>query len=160
MIETIANLVNLAILVAFLAYKLRKPVANILRKRTAKIQSQLAQAEEELANAIELRRQYEQKLEEVGQKREEILAEAHRLASETKERLIAEASKEAAAIKARAAVNSDMEWERAESEMRTTIIDVSSVMAENLVKLAINKDTHDRLFDETLADLEGMTWRD
>ena len=160
MIETIANLVNLAILIAFLAYKLRKPVSNILNKRTEKVKSQLSQAEEELADAIELRRQYEQKLDEVGQKREEILTQAHKLASETKERLIAEASKEAAAIKARAAVNADMEWERAKSDMRTTIIEVSSLMAENLVKLTINKDTHDRLFDETLSDLEGMTWRD
>jgi len=160
MIETIANLVNLAILIAFLAYKLRKPVSNILNKRTEKVKSQLSQAEEELADAIELRRQYEQKLDEVGQKREEILTQAHKLASETKERLIAEASKEAATIKARAAVNADMEWERAKSDMRTTIIEVSSLMAENLVKLTINKDTHDRLFDETLSDLEGMTWRD
>ena len=53
-----------------------------------------------------------------------------------------------------------MEWERAESEMRTAIIDVSAMMAEKFVTLAINKETHDKLFNETMADLEGMSWRD
>jgi len=53
-----------------------------------------------------------------------------------------------------------MEWERAENDMRTAIIDVSAVMAEKFVSLAINKETHDRLFEETISDLEGMTWGD
>jgi F0F1-type ATP synthase membrane subunit b/b' len=53
-----------------------------------------------------------------------------------------------------------MEWERAENEMRNAIIEISSVMAEKFVALAISKENHDSLFAEAMADLEGMTWRD
>jgi len=74
--------------------------------------------------------------------------------------LIKEAKKEAEALRERATANVELEWERAESEMRTAIIEVSAVMAEKFVTLAINQQTHDRLFSETMSDLEGMTWRD
>jgi F-type H+-transporting ATPase subunit b len=118
------------------------------------------QAEEELDKATELRQMYEQKIEDIEREREEILGDARKIAADSSRRLLAEAKKEADTIRERAAANVEMEWERAENDMRTAIIDVSAVMAEKFVSLAINKETHDRLFDETISDLEGMTWKD
>jgi len=160
LIQIIANIINVAALAAFLAYLLYRPVRNILNKRTSRIQGQLIQAEEELEKATELRHKYEQKMEDIEREREEILGEARRVAADSSRRMIAEAKKEADTIRERAAANVEMEWERAENDMRTAIIDVSAVMAEKFVSMAINKETHDRLFDETLSDLENMTWRD
>jgi len=160
LIQIVANVLNVAILAAFLAYLLYKPVRTILNKRTTKIQGQLTQAEEELEKATELRHKYEQKMEEVEREREDILSEARKVAADSGRQLISDAKKEADSIRERAAANVEMEWERAENEMRTAIIDVSAVMAEKFVSLAINKETHDNLFDETVSDLEGMTWRD
>jgi len=160
LIQIIANVINVAVLAAFLAYLLYRPVRTILQKRTSKIQGQLTMAEEELEKATELRHKYEQRMEEVEREREEILGEARKVAADSSRRLLAEAKKEADTIRERAAANVEMEWERAENDMRTAIIDVSAVMAEKFVSLAINKETHDRLFNETISDLEGMTWRD
>jgi len=160
LIQIIANLINLGILAAAMTYLLYKPVSNILRKRADKIQGQLTFAEEEMAKANELRAQYEQKMEDVEREKEDILGEARKQASETGRRLISEAKAEAETVRERAAANVQMEWERAESEMRAAIIDVSASMAEKFVSLAINQDTHDRLFSETMSDLEGMSWRD
>ena len=160
LIQIIANIINVAALAAFLAYLLYRPVRNILNKRTNKIQGQLLQAEEELEKATELRRTYEQRMEDVEREREEILGEARKVAADSGRRILAEAKKEADTIRERAAANVEMEWERAENDMRTAIIDVSAVMAEKFVSLAINKETHDKLFEETISDLEGITWRD
>ena len=160
LIQIIANIINVVVLAAFVSFLLYKPVRDILNKRTSKIQGQLIQAEEELEKATELRQKYEQKMEEVEREREDILSEARKVAADSSRRLVAEAKKEADTIKERAAANVEAEWERAENDMRTAIIDVSAVMAEKFVSLAINKETHDRLFDETISDLEGMTWRD
>ena len=159
LIQIIANIINVAALAAFLAYVLYRPVRDILNKRTEKIQAQLIQAEEELEKAAELRRKYEQKLEDAEREREDILSQARKTAADSSRRLLADAKNEADTIRERAAANVEMEWERAENEMRTAIIDVSSIIAEKFVSLAINKETHDRLFDETISDLEGMTWR-
>jgi len=160
LIQIVANLINLAILAVLLTYLLYKPVRNIMRKRTEKIQGQLTQAEEEMTKAVELRRQYEQKMEDVERERNEILGDARKQATETGRQIIAEAKVESDVVRERAAANVQMEWERAEDEMRTAIIEVSAAMAEKFVSLAINKDTHDRLFSETMSDLEGMSWRD
>ena len=160
LIQIIANIINVAALAAILAYLLYKPVRTILQKRTSRIQGQLLQAEEELEKATELRQKYEQKMEDAEREREEILGEARKIAADSSRRILAEAKKEADTIRERATANVEMEWDRAQNDMRTAIIDVSAMMAEKFVSLAINKETHDRLFDETISDLEGMTWRD
>ena len=160
LIQIVANVINVAVLAAILAFLLYRPVRNILNKRTTKIEGQLTQAEEELEKATELRQKYERRMEDVEREREEILSEARKIAADSGRRLIGDAKKEADSIRERAAANVEMEWERAENEMRTAIIDVSAVMAEKFVSLAIDKETHDRLFEETISDLEGMTWRD
>ena len=157
-LQALAHLINLGILAFVLAKLLYKPVRKVLGKRTERIQGQIAQAEEDMAKAVELKLQYEQKLEEVQQERDDILAEARKLASEASQRLIAEAKKEADALKERAAANVELEWERAEAEMKTAIIEISSVMAEKFITLAMNKDTQDRIYEETMADLGRMTW--
>lgn len=159
LLQIIAQLINIAVLAFFLVKFLYKPVRNALNKRSEGIQTRLKEAEDETAKATELRLRYEQKIEEVQKERDEILSEARRQASETSQRLISEAKKEADAVKQRATANVELEWERAESDMRTAIIEVSSVMAEKMVTLAINKETRDKLFDEAMADLEGISWR-
>ena len=159
LIQIIANLVNLGVLSFVLAFLLYRPIRDILRKRTERIQGQLAQAEDEMLKATEMKNLYEQKLEDVAKERDDILSEARKLAADASQRLVTEAKKEAEAVRTRAAANVEMEWERAQSEMRDVIIEVSAVMAEKFVTLAINKETHDRLFSETMADLEGMKWR-
>ena len=158
-IQALAHLINIGILAFIMSKLLYKPVRNVMQKRTDRINGQIAQAEEEMAKATEMKIQYEEKLQEIQLEREEILGEARKVAAETSRRLISEAKKEADALKERASANIELEWERAESEMRTVIIDISAAMAEKFLTLAINKETQDKLFDETMADLEGMTWR-
>ena len=117
-----ANLLNVGVLAAVLAFLLYRPVRDILHKRTDKIRRQMEQAEDDMAKAAELRLQYEQKIEEVHREREEILSEARKHAAETSRRLVADAKKEADALRERAAANVEIEWERAEAEMRNAII--------------------------------------
>ena len=157
-VSVVSNLVNVGVLAVVLAFLLYRPVRNVLHKRTERIRRQLQQAEEEMTRAMELRKQYELKMEEVEKERDEILAETRKNAADLGRRLLADAKTEADMVKERAAANVEMEWERAQTKMRTTIIDVSSVMAEKFVSLAINKETHDKLFDEAMSDLEGVTW--
>lgn len=159
LVQIVAQLINVGILAFFLVKFLYKPVQNALRKRSERVQGQLTEAEGEMSKAAALKLQYEQKIEEIQAERDEILSEARRLASETSQRLISEAKKEAETLKDRASANVSLEWERAEADMRTAIIEISSIMAEKMVTLAMNKETQDKLFDETMADLEGITWR-
>ena len=153
------NLFNVAVLATILAFVLYKPIRKALQKRTDRIQGELDHAAKEMADATDLKYLYEQKLQEIDREREEIISEARKIASDSGRRIVNDAKKEAEAIRERAAAGVQAEWERAQTEMRTAIIDVSAVMSEKFVSLAINKDTHDKLFNETMADLEDMSWR-
>jgi F-type H+-transporting ATPase subunit b len=153
------NLFNVAVLAAVLAFVLYKPVRNVLKKRTDRIQGELEHAAKEMADATELKLLYEQKLQEIERERDEILVEARKMATDAGRRITADAKRDAESIIARANASVEAEWQRSQTEMRTAIIDVSAVMAEKFVKLAINKETHDKLFEETMSDLEDMSWR-
>ena len=156
--QIVAQLINVAILAFFLAKFLYKPVRGALQKRADRVEGQILEAEEEMVKANGLKTEYEQKMQEIQQERDEILGEARKVAAETSRRLIADAKKEADSLKERTAANIELEWERAEAEMRDAIIETSALMAEKFITLAINKETHDKLFEEAMAGLEGMKW--
>ncbi|MCL2162992.1 MAG: F0F1 ATP synthase subunit B [Oscillospiraceae bacterium] len=158
-IQVCAHLINIAILAIILSKVLYKPVRNFLQGRSDKIRSQLEQAGDDYMQATELKHQYEQKLKDIDHECNEILDEARKQAAETVRKIVADAKKEADAIMERASANVDMEWERAQAAMRLAIIEVSEAMTEKFVKLAINKETRDRLFEEAMDELEGITWR-
>ena len=155
----VANVFNVSLLAVVLWWLLYKPVRDFMRKRSERIKGQLDGAAEERAKANELKLLYDQKIRGAEQEREEILDEARRLAAEMSRQMLAEAKKEADAVRERAQANVEMEWDRAQAQMKLSIIDVSAAMTEKFVSLAINKDTHDKLFAETMAELEDMSWR-
>ena len=153
------QLLNTGILAFVLSWLLYKPVRKALQGRTERIQSQFTQAEALMSKATDLKLQYDQKLEDIKREREEILSEARKLAAETGERLVAEARKDAEALKARTSANIEMEWERAEADMRTAIVEVSAVLAEKYVSVSITKEAQDNLLADTMSALEGAKWR-
>jgi F-type H+-transporting ATPase subunit b len=159
LIQMGANAVNIAVLAFILAKLLYKPVRRFMRARADGIRSQLDFARDETAKAKEMKLQYEQKLSDIDRERNEILDEARKQATESRQQIIAEAKLEADAVKERAAASVQNERERAQAEIKLAIIEVSAAMTEKFVNLAINKETHDKLFDETMAELEEMAWR-
>ena len=158
-ISILAHLVNISILAFILAKVLYNPVRNFMQNRANRIGSQLNQAKEELERANVLKLEYEQKIKTIESERDEILETARKEAAESTKRTLAEAKKEADDILARAKTNIDHEWERNRAQMRLEIIDISADMTEKYLKRAIDKDTLDRLFAETMEELGEMAWR-
>ena len=154
------QLINAAILAVVLAYLLYKPVRKFLNKRAERIGGQMSRAEDEFANAGELKAQYEQKLEDIEEERIAVLEAAHQLAAEKSGQILSAAKREAAATRERALADMQADRERAQEEMRLQIIEVASVMAEKFVTQAMDAETQDRLFAETMAELEGASWQD
>jgi len=158
-IQVVAQLINVGFLAFVLSKLLYKPVGEFMAKRSERIRGQLEHAEDESAKAQELRSLYEQKLQEIGRERDAILDKAHRQALENGRQLLAEAKAEADGVKSRAQSSVKMEWERAQAEMKLAILEISAAMAEKMVTLSVDKDAHERLFSETMAELEGVSWR-
>jgi len=151
-------LFNVCILAAVLSHILYKPVQDFLKKRAEKIAGQLSRAEKDMAKASELKAQYEASLKDIERERLEILEAARRVATEQSKETLIDAKKEADSIRARASVDIKNEQEFVKEQLRVHIIDVAATMTEKLVSYTIDKETQDRLFEETLKELEEAAW--
>ena len=155
MITVGIQLLNACVLAAVLTYLLYKPVRKFMQKRADGIGAQLNRAEEDRAAADQLKARYEQQLADIDLERIKILEEAQRFAAEKKSQLLDETEKEIAAMKERAAADLRAERGRANEELKLHMIETAAAMAEKFVAFAMDENTRDRLFDETLAELEG-----
>jgi F-type H+-transporting ATPase subunit b len=159
LITAILVLINAAILAFVLTKLLYKPVLNILHERRAKILEDVQTAEKEKADALKLKAEYEQALKAVEQEKQDILSAARKLADDKGKEQIAEAKHEAETIKARAQKDIELEQERVKGEMKQAVIDVSSLMTSKFLTRTMDESTHEQLFNETMAELEGIAWR-
>lgn len=159
LVDIAIQLFNVLFLAAVLGFLLYKPVRKFLQERTERISSQLSDAEEKKLQADKLKAEYENKLKEIGSERVKILDAARNAAAEKGNRILHEARDEAALIRKRAEDSIALEKERLAKEARLHIIQVSSLMAAKFVKHSIDEATQDRLFEETIAELEEATWQ-
>jgi F-type H+-transporting ATPase subunit b len=147
------------VLLAFVLTKiLYKPVRRILARRAQTVRDRLVQTESDRAEASALKSNYAHKMAEVENERREILAAAHKQAAIDKHSIISEAKNEAEAIRARTAQDTQREWARAEEAMRLHIMEVSSVLAQKIMRVSVDEETHNRLFEETLKELDEAPW--
>jgi F-type H+-transporting ATPase subunit b len=157
--QIIAQSINLVVLAFVLSKLLYKPVREMLLQRTARIRDQLNDAEKEKASALELKAEYESYMKNVEREKDEILDAARKLATEKSNEQLASARTEADATKTRAFREIEMEQERVRDEMKQAVINVSSAMVAKFLTRTIDAAEHDRLFDETMAELEEIPWQ-
>ena len=148
------QLFNVALLAFILSKVLYKPVREFLQKRSNRVRDMIKQAEDGVSKADALKAEYESKLKEIDRERSEILDTARKQAVDRSKEIVSGAKNEADAIKARATKDIEKEQERAKSEMRQAILEISSVLTEKLITRTIDPETQTRLFNETLTELE------
>ncbi|NLV86100.1 MAG: ATP synthase F0 subunit B [Clostridiales bacterium] len=151
-------LFNVLVLSAVLGFILYEPVKEFMAKRSDRISGQLDDAREKMAEAESLKAEYEKRLAEIDVERIKILESARKTASERSRNIVDEARHEAATIRRHTQEGVIAERERLKEETRLYIIELSSLMAGKFVEHSIDAETQDRLFDETMAQLEEARW--
>lgn len=158
LIETGIYWVNIMLLIAVLAFLLYKPVKRFMQARTERIQKQLAQANDELEQAKQMKRQYEEMIRNIAKERDEILLEAHKRALAKSDDIIAKAHGEAEIIHEHALEEIRRDREHAQHEVKKQIIDVSMLVAGRFIEASINRETQDDYVNKALAELEEGAW--
>lgn len=150
--------VNTAVLVAVLAFILYKPVKTFMEKRADRIRAQIVSAENTQNEAMALKEEYAQKVQEIDKERIEILDEARKKAIVRSEEIIRDARKEADIIRGHAKSDIALEIERVQHEMNIQLIELSTTMAGTFIKSSLTSDEHERLVSKALADLGDIKW--
>ena len=159
LISAAIQLINVVLLAALLTWLLYKPVRRFLLKRAEHIASELARAAADMEKADALKADYEKRIDDVELERASVLEAARELAAVKSQQIIDGAKSDAASAKERSDEEIRKERERISDEIRQHIIDVASVMAEKFVAQTLDREARDRLFNETMAELEDISWQ-
>jgi F-type H+-transporting ATPase subunit b len=158
LIQILIQLINTGILCFVLSKLLYKPVLNFLKARKEKIAAQIDEADARLKEAEALKAQYEAKLKDIDNERNEILETARDAAKKNSRQIISDARKEADLIKNRAEKDISNEREKAKDDIKREIINVSTEMSRRFIAKQISSEEQNKLFDETIKELEELEW--
>ncbi len=150
---------NTGIMVAFLSWLLYIPVRQFMKNRSDAIQSTISNAENNFSAAEKLKAQYEEKLKTIEAERSEILEAARARASEREAEILRQAKEEADTIRSRAKLDIERQHDKLKDEVRTQIVEISTLMAQKYVAKVIDKDAQNALLDEAIEDLGAVKWR-
>lgn len=151
-VTLIAQICNLFLqLLVFKIFFLDKIKAIIDQRREA-ADKQIAEAENAKAEAMTIKKTYEQNMLQAKAKADDLLQTAQRTANSRSEEIIAQAQQQAAQIKSKAADDIALEKKKAINEAKDEISDLAMAIAGKVVGRELNAndqaDMIDRFIDE------------
>lgn len=149
------EILNLIILYLVFRKYLFKPVTNFMDKRTAKIEGSLREAQEKLAEADEIKQNYENELADFRQRSKELMEQARQQASKIHEEILNDAKKQAELIMAQAREQIERDRQRALEELKEEIVDISIKIATKVINQQLDL-AKDEAYIDKLLDEEGL----
>lgn len=153
------NLINLAILVGVLIYYGSKVISNILSERHARIEEEVTDAENRVAEAANALKKAQQSLTEAQARADKIRAEAQVSAQKASEEILAQGAKEVEKIKAAAVQELDSEQAKVIAELKQRIAVLAIERVESQLKERLDDSAQTRLIERSIAQLGGESWK-
>jgi F-type H+-transporting ATPase subunit b len=142
------------ILLLLVLYKFAGPgVRSFFAARSQTIRQSLKEAEDAKAEAERKLREHEAKLKALDKEVEELRAVVENEGRSERDRIIAQAEKEAETIKEQAKIIAQQEIKRAKKELRKEAARLSLQRAEDMVKDAINDEDQARLRNDYISQI-------
>lgn len=151
--QIVVSLLNLVILFLIIKKFLYKPVKNVLKSRQDKLDEKYTQADEYLSEAEIAKVELDRKLADAENRADAILNDATAHAEKRKEKIVNEAREEADAIIRQAKNDAELEKKKAESEIKTQIVDVSFELSKKLIEREIKEEDHHKLIDSFIEQI-------
>lgn len=156
--DSILTLLAVLALFFMLSYLLFNPAREFLKKRQDKIKDELEDAKTNQDQALALKQEYELKLREINKEAEAILSDTRKKAMDNEASIIAQAKEEAIRIIARANTEAELEKKKLTDDIKKEMISVASVMAQKVIRTAMNESIQDNLVTDTLKEIGDGTW--
>ena len=149
----IATICNLFIQLYLIKRFLFKPVNEMLEKRRAKANAEIQDAIQAKNDALAMKTEYEQNMREAKTKANEILSNAQKTATVQSEEMLKEASRQAAAMKAKAEADIAQEKRKAVNEIKDEIGGMAVEIAGKVIEREISEEDHAKLIDEFITNV-------
>ena len=153
MIWTIISFCVLLVLLRTFAYK---PILNMIRQREDTIQASLDEAKRTKEEAEELHAKYRGLITEARDEAKKIIDEGKLLGEKARKEMIQKADEESNRIVKRTQEQIAMEKDRALSELRDHVADLTIAAASKVINRSLSKEDHMKLLEEYVSKLGGI----
>lgn len=146
------TLINLVIFYLLMKRFLFKPILKVMNKRKEMINKQFQDADDAKSQALELKKQYEDRLKGADDETERILGEARENAKTEYSRIIDRAQQDVVKMKEDAQKQIDAESEKAMRNAKENIASLAIEAAEKVVGANVDAEKNSAIFDEFLNE--------
>lgn len=132
------------------------PILNLLDERRAKIESDYAKAEQNLAAAESLRGDFESKLADIKVLEREKIQEAVKRGEQLGDGIVAKARQSADDTRLKAERDIDLEAHKAQIQLRDTVVTMAIGAAEKVIGERMDDQLHRKLIQEYIDQLGDL----
>ncbi len=159
LIPMILTWIAIFILYRFMRKKLYIPVMEFLETRKAKVQFEIDQSKIMKNEAMNLKQEYEGKIEDAKVEGQEIIENARRRGAEIREDMLSEAREEAQTIIERARKDIVREKEKAYEDIRESTGEIAILIASKIMEENITMDNQKHLIDKFIDEVGTSKWQ-
>ncbi len=149
----LTTIIGFLIVVAILKKFAWEPILNLLDERRETIRKDFADAETARTDAEEIKHDFELKIGEIKVIERERIQEAAKAGENLASRIKTEAQDKAEATLSKARTDIEVETQKAQAELRDTVVDLAIGAAEKLLNEKLDNETHRRLISDYIEDL-------
>lgn len=149
----IAQILNLFIQMYLIKRFLFKPISEVVAKRKALADAEIAEAKKARSEAEEIKAGYEAHMAAAKTEAAAMLQNAQKDAAARSEAMIQEAQAQAASIKSKAEADIAQEKKKAVNDIRNEIGGIAMEIAGKVVEREISEEDHRKLIDEFIQNV-------
>ena len=149
----LAQMLNLLIQIVLIRKFLLKPIKEVIAKRKAISDEELAVARKSRAEAEAMKAEYESSIANAKAEANEIIQTAEKAADTRGEEIVAAAEKHAASIKAKAETDIEQERKKAVNELKNEIGGIAVDLAGKVIEREISEKDHQALINEFIENV-------
>lgn len=154
--ELIGGIIAFSIVFAFVWFKARPAINNMLEARQDAITGQLTAAEESKKEAESLLDDYKKQLAKAKEEAAKIVDEARQTADALRQEIESKAKDDAEAMMRKAREDAASERERVSAGLQDEVAALALDLAQKAVSGSIDSKAQKALLDQYIAELEGM----
>ncbi len=155
----ILQLLNTIIIFLVLKKLLFKPVTEFMEKRRKGIESSILNAESKNKEAEALMSEYERKLNDIKQERNEIIKDASKRAEERGDEIVKKAETEAKKIIEKANLDIQREKQKALNELKEQMSELVIMAAAKIIDKEIDSQKHDEMIKQFIDEVGEAKWQ-
>ncbi|MBQ4154797.1 MAG: F0F1 ATP synthase subunit B [Clostridia bacterium] len=149
----VISLANLVLLFLIIKRFLYKPVKKVLAQRQAEIDKNYENARQAEQGALNEKLRWEEKMSTAKKTADDMIANAASTAQLRGDRIISDAKTKAEGIVRRAEEAAKLEIKNAHAEIKKELVEVSSELAEKLIKRELSREDHQGFIDSFIDGL-------